>query len=67
MPLGPYKDWSSCISAQRKKGHSEESAKKICGYLEKKSKGEITENEYARILTEIWLEEHKNGKEENVN
>lgn len=34
MPLGPYKKWDDCIAAQRKKGHSLESAKKICGSIE---------------------------------
>lgn len=40
MPLGPYKNWDACIRAQMKKGKSKESAEKICGYLEKKSKGQ---------------------------
>lgn len=38
MPIGGYEDWAECIAAQRRKGHSKESAKKICGYLEKMAK-----------------------------
>ena len=36
MPLGPYKDFTACLIAQRNKGHSSESAHKICGALEQK-------------------------------
>lgn len=39
MPLGPYKNWNECIAAQRKKGHSENSANRICGEIEKRGKG----------------------------
>lgn len=38
MPLGPYPDWKTCLSAQRRKGKSPESARKICGALEQRSK-----------------------------
>lgn len=41
MPLGPYSNWKECLADQKKKGHSEESAAKICGAIEKKSKGEL--------------------------
>jgi hypothetical protein len=36
MPLGPWKDFSGCLIAQRKKGYSDERAHKICGALEQK-------------------------------
>jgi hypothetical protein len=40
MPiLGLYPDFASCVADQMQKGHDEESARRICGYLEKKSKG----------------------------
>jgi hypothetical protein len=38
MPLGSYEDWAECIKAQRKKGHSKESAERICGHIEKQTK-----------------------------
>jgi hypothetical protein len=34
MPIGSYADWDECIEAQRKKGHTLEEAKRICGKLE---------------------------------
>ena len=36
MPLGPWKDFSACLIAQRRKGYSSERAHKICGALEQK-------------------------------
>jgi hypothetical protein len=42
MPLGPYKKWSDCVRAQRRKGKSKDSAAKICGTIEsntRKAKG----------------------------
>ena len=39
MPMGPYKNFDECVRDQRKKGHSEESAKKICGSIKKKVEG----------------------------
>jgi len=38
MPLGPYKTFAQCVAAQKKKGKSEASARKICGEIEKRSK-----------------------------
>ena len=38
MPLGPYDNWDGCVKAQIKKGHSKESAERICGHLEQMSK-----------------------------
>lgn len=34
MPLGPFADWGSCISAQKRKGYSDDAAKGICGKIE---------------------------------
>ena len=36
MPVGPYKSFGTCVAAQKRKGHSEESARKICGEIEKR-------------------------------
>ncbi len=38
MPIGPFKDFADCVGAQKRKGKSDESARKICGALEKVSK-----------------------------
>lgn len=37
-PIGPYESFSSCVAAQKRKGHDEESARRICGEIEKKTK-----------------------------
>jgi len=38
MPIGSYEDWDECIKAQMKKGHSKESAERICGHIEQMTK-----------------------------
>jgi hypothetical protein len=37
MPLGPYETFGECVGAQKRKGHSDESARKICGSLEQQA------------------------------
>jgi len=60
MPIGPYKDFGACVVAQKKKGRSDESAKKICGEIEKRTKegkGEVNVEEVERtIAAQIWAE-----------
>ena len=34
MPVGPYSDFGTCVGAQKRKGYSDESARKICGAIE---------------------------------
>ena len=44
-PFGPYKDFDDCIAQQKKQGKSDEAARRICGFLQKRlAKGENTEN-----------------------
>ena len=35
MPVGPWSTFGECVAAQRKKGHSQESARAICGKIER--------------------------------
>ena len=51
MPIGPYKNFAACVAAQRRKGKSEEAAKKICGEIEKRSRGQVVEKAKAWIGT----------------
>lgn len=37
MPVGPFKTFDECVNAQKEKGQDEESARKICGEIEKRS------------------------------
>jgi hypothetical protein len=43
MPIGDYKNFGECVADQIKKGHSEESAKKICGKIEQNTKENAAE------------------------
>jgi hypothetical protein len=38
MPVGSYATFGECVAAQQKKGKSKESAQKICGAMEQKTK-----------------------------
>ena len=57
MPFAGYKNFQACITAQKKKGKSDESARKICGYLQKKAEGSMTEKEFTQKMTSLWIEE----------
>ena len=51
MPVGPYKTFGQCVAAQKKKGKSDESARKICGKMEKQ-----TQSDYlATLEPPEWL------------
>src|SRR6266496_2966437 len=39
MPIGPYKDFSTCVTAMQNKGKSAESAKAICGEMQQRIEG----------------------------
>lgn len=60
MPLGKYPDFASCVADQMKNGNSKESANKICGTIEKQTKG-VAENK--RILTDILFSDNNKGYE----
>lgn len=58
MPVGPFKTFDSCVQAQRRRGKSMDSAKKICGEIEKRSQaGESTKDwrrlEFVAPITEF--------------
>lgn len=38
MPIGPYADFATCVAAQKRRGKSDLSARKICGSIEQKTK-----------------------------
>lgn len=58
MPFAGFKNFDECVNYQRKtKKKSLESAKKICGYLQKKTEGEISEEEYTHSLARLWFSE----------
>lgn len=56
MPVGPYADFGTCVGAQRKKGYSQDSARKICGKIEQNTIKSKQKN--ASIPSNIKYEEH---------
>lgn len=38
VPLGRFKNWNECITAQLKKGYNKKQAEGICGLIEKRTK-----------------------------
>lgn len=54
MPMGPYENWDACILDQVKKGHSKESANKICGTIKAKTE-DITKAEIALLEKQIEM------------
>ena len=43
MPFAGYENFAACVLDQVKKGHSEESARRICGKLQAEAEGEMSE------------------------
>ncbi len=51
-PFGPYSDFDDCVRDQMKKGHSEDSAKKICATIHKKITGKWPSEKKGDIMVE---------------
>jgi hypothetical protein len=49
VPVGPYPSFEACVAAQRRKGRSEEAARRICGAIERGAK----EAEHEAVLAGI--------------
>lgn len=39
-PFAGFKDFDACVAAQKKKGHGNEAARRICGALKNKVEGD---------------------------
>ncbi|MDW0140109.1 MAG: hypothetical protein QOK66_00990 [Nitrososphaeraceae archaeon] len=46
MPLGKWESFGQCVGAQKRMGHSDESARKICGTIQAKTEGAASSQEY---------------------
>ncbi len=67
MPFAGYKNFAACLAAQKKKGKSDESAKKICGYLKNKTEGQdLSQDEIEKVHTESWFMEILGNLENSV-
>jgi len=50
MPFGPYENFNACLLDQKKKGHSAESANKICGALQAKLEKKENKNQMSDLF-----------------
>jgi hypothetical protein len=66
MPLGPYPDFQACVDAQVNKGKDTESAKKICGTLEKEASNQIFEENGKFFIKAFLLDSSVNQNEWGV-
>lgn len=67
MPFAGYKNFAACVAAQKKKGKSDKSAKKICGYLKNKTEGkDLSTEEIEQVHTEAWFTEILGNLENHV-
>jgi hypothetical protein len=55
MPFAGFKDFDDFLAAQKKKGKSDESAKKICGALKNKTEGAATDKDVTKAEAEAWV------------
>ena len=64
MPIGQYANFAECVAAQKSKGKDDNSANKICGFLEKQSKGadksEVIEQDGKLFLRAFLLDSSVN-------
>jgi len=50
MPVGPYETFDACVVAMQGKGHDEESARRICGEMEKETHMADFNNQWIEIF-----------------
>jgi len=64
VPIGQYANFAECVAAQKSKGKDDNSASKICGFLEKQSKGadksEVIEQDGKLFLRAFLLDSSVN-------
>ena len=61
MPLGPYETFGECVGAQKRKGHTDEEARKICGAMER----DLAAGEQQQVVTS-QLPEQQNEDSNNL-
>ena len=59
MPLGKWESFGQCVGAQKRMGHSDESARKICGSIEAKQGS----SQYAAAPTNSQMSEQMQQKQ----
>ena len=61
MPIGKYATFGECVGAQKRLGHSDESARKICGTIQAKTEGGTSQ--YAAAPTNPQMSEQMQQKQ----
>jgi hypothetical protein len=57
MPLGKWKTFGQCVGAQKRMGHSDESARKICGKIQAETEGASGSSQYAAAPSDREMSE----------
>ena len=66
MPIGKYATFGECVGAQKRLGHSDESARKICGTIQAKTEGAAS-SQYAAAPTNPQMSQAEMMKKEEDN
>ena len=65
MPLGPYEDFGQCVQAQKLKGKSDESARKICGAMQAEIEGAGASSQDGAAPTNSQMSEQMKQKQKD--
>lgn len=49
MPVGPYATFGECVASQRRRGRSEESARRICGEIESEQEQQMSKDRLGAV------------------
>lgn len=52
MPMGPFADFDACVLAQKRKGHDDSSAHRICGHIKSRTEG-LNEQEAQKVVQHL--------------
>ena len=63
MPLGKWASFGECVGAQKRMGHSDESARKICGAIQAETEG--ASSQYAAAPTNSQMSEQMQQKQKD--
>ena len=66
MPLGHWKSFGQCVGAQKRMGHSDESARKICGSIEAKQGSSSSIEKYGANPMSQEMDKPEDGKPQSV-
>jgi hypothetical protein len=65
MPLGPYEDFGQCVQAQKLKGKSDESARKICGAMQAEIEGAAASSQEYGSAPNLQMSQPEMKKEDD--